>query len=139
MLTVNEDEKVLFEALKSGASGYLLKNLDANEFCSLLSGLAQGLAPLTPHLAARMLEEFSSQETVSQNTELTRSSDQSLTLKQHQILELLAGNLSYKEVAVTLDLRERSVKYHMGQILEKLHLLNRADAVAYARRLRKKK
>ncbi len=139
MLTVDDDEEILFEALKRGASGYLLKNLDANEFCSLLSGLTVGQAPLTPGLASRLLTEFAAKSEETENSPEIRTSDRKLSKRQKQILDLLVGNLSYKEIALMLKLTEPTVKYHMGQILEKLHLLNRADAVNYARRLRKKK
>ena len=138
MLTVNADDSLLFEALKSGASGYLLKNLDANEFCNLLAGLSRGQAPLTPELAARLLSEFASLAGSRSASDERRRSDEELSIRQRQILELLAGNLSYKEIALMLKLSEATVKYHMGQILERLHLLNRAEAVAYARRLRQK-
>ncbi|MEI7844230.1 MAG: hybrid sensor histidine kinase/response regulator transcription factor [Chloroflexota bacterium] len=139
MLTVNADDSMLFDALKSGAAGYLLKNLDANEFCNLLAGLSRGQAPLTPELAARLLSEFASRAGSGSTSDDRRRSDEELSIRQRQILELLAGNLSYKEIALMLKLSEATVKYHMGQILERLHLLNRAEAVAYARRLRQKK
>ena len=140
MLSIMEDDNVLFEALKSGASGYMLKSLNVNEFCNLLAGLVRGLAPLSPSLATRLLNEFTNQPVFEDVPgEGTRRSDQELSVRQRQILELLVGNLSYKEVAVALNVSESTVKYHMGQILERLHLLNRAEAVAYARRLRKQK
>jgi two-component system NarL family response regulator len=89
-------------------------------------------------LAARLLSEFASRVGSGSTSDDRRRSDEELSIRQRQILELLAGNLSYKEIALMLKLSEATVKYHMGQILERLHLLNRAEAVAYARRLRQK-
>ena len=136
MLSVSENDEYLFEAIKSGASGYLLKSLDANAFIELLAGLARGEAPLTPSLAARLLDEYAHH---AEPGDPKRVSDAELTARQWQILDLAARGMSYKEIGSTLTISEATVKYHMGQILERLHLKSRAQAVAYAKRVGKSK
>jgi DNA-binding NarL/FixJ family response regulator/two-component sensor histidine kinase len=130
MLTVAEDDAHLFEAIKSGASGYLLKSLDANEFCALLIGVLRGEAALAPGLAARIMAEFSRQGDRGGDHE-GRPYMAELTPHQEEILRLVAQGLVYKEVAQRLHLSEKTIKYHMAQILEKLHVENRAQAIAY--------
>jgi DNA-binding NarL/FixJ family response regulator len=133
MLTVFEEDKVLFEAIKSGASGYLYKSLDADEFFELLSGLERGEAPLSPGLATRVLHEFAQQATLAESTAQPDSPTRlELTSRQAEILTLVAQGLTYKAVGEALCLSERTIKYHMGEILERLHVKNRAEAIAYA-------
>ncbi len=124
LLTVSEDEQHLFEAIRNGASGYLLKNLDANAFCSLLMGLMQGEAALAPGMAERLMAEFAQPA----GPDLPENP---LSPRQWEILHLVAEGLIYKEIALRLHLSESTIKYHMGQILEKLHVQNRAEAIAY--------
>ncbi|HEY83532.1 MAG TPA: response regulator [Chloroflexi bacterium] len=129
MLTVAEDDAHLFEAVKSGVSGYLLKSLDANQFCELLTGLLRDDAPLAPGLAARIMSEFSRQ--AERETEREDRPDlAALSLRQEEILSLVAQGLVYKEVANRLNLSEKTIKYHMTQIIEKLGVENRAQAIA---------
>ncbi|MEN6328612.1 MAG: response regulator transcription factor [Syntrophomonas sp.] len=133
MLTsFNEDEK-LFEAVKRGASGYLLKNLQAEELLTLLKNLEKGDAPLSPGLASRLLEEFARRENekkadVFAGRELTGS----LTERQIEVLNLVAQGMSYKEIGAALELSARTIKYHMNRIMEILDVENRAQAIAYA-------
>jgi DNA-binding NarL/FixJ family response regulator/nitrate/nitrite-specific signal transduction histidine kinase len=131
MLTTAQDEEDLIEAIRSGASGYLLKSLDADEFFRLLAGLARGEAPMTPTLATRLLDEFSRREA---EEKLAPEGEEELTPRQLEILKLVAAGKMYKEIASALRISEPTVKYHMGQILDRLHLESRAQAVAYARR-----
>jgi len=135
MLTVSEEDEDLFEAIKSGASGYLLKSLDAREFFGLLSGLDRGEAPLSPGLAARILEEFARQADRAGATIQVEEEEKRLTPRQIEVLTLVAQGLTYKEVGTALCLSERAVKYHMGEILNQLHLENRAQVIAYAARM----
>ena len=128
MLTASEADEDLFEAVKSGASGYLLKNLNAGELFGMLEALKQGEAPLSPGLAARVLKEFNRGEILGKEQE----EDQILTERQMEVLSLVAQGKTYKEVAESLYVTERTVKYHMGKILEKLHMRNRAQVIAYA-------
>ncbi len=132
MLTVSADEQDLFEAIKSGASGYLLKNLDAEKFFELLSGVARGEAPISGELAARILEEYAQQAQKAEVATEAEENPDSLTPRQIEVLQLVARGLTYKEVAAALFVTERTVKYHMSEILQKLHLRNRAEVIAYA-------
>ena len=135
MLTVSEEDDHLFEAIQNGASGFLLKGMDANEFCTLLARLTHGEAPLTPGAASRLMSEFSRAKNGKPST---RTADESITERQWQILDLVARGLTYKETGLALHLSEKTVKYHMGQILERLHLKNRTQAIAYARRMQER-
>jgi len=137
MLTVSEDEEDLFEAIKSGASGYLLKSLDADGFCRLLAGLARGEVILTPHMASRLLTDFSRSKSPLADAAV-REAGAELTPRQWQILELVSEGMQYKEIAAALHLGEQTIKYHMGQILKRLHLETRRHAIANARRVRRK-
>ena len=143
MLTMSEDEEDLFEAVRSGASGYLLKSLDAAQFLDYLLDLQKGLAPFSPGLAEKILKEFSSQtgrvsesitrdESAESVEKLAQECD--LSPRQMQILTLVAQGQTYREVAGTLSISERTVKYHMGEILYCLHLQNRSQVIAYAAR-----
>jgi len=143
MLTMSEDEEDLFEAVRSGASGYLLKNLDAAQFLDYLLDLQKGHAPFSPGLADKILNEFSLQTSRAAES-ITRDEadvplekparDGDLSPRQMQILTLVAQGQTYREVAGTLSISERTVKYHMGEILYSLHLQNRAQVIAYAAR-----
>jgi two-component system NarL family response regulator len=128
MLTVSADEDSLFEAVRSGASGYLLKNLDAEEFFACLERLGQEEAVFSPGLADRLLREFTR---ASQEKKTERKQSNPLTSRQEEILTLIARGVTYKKVAEKLGVTERTVKYHMNEILERLHLDNRAQAIAY--------
>ncbi|HMQ31845.1 MAG TPA: response regulator transcription factor [Chloroflexaceae bacterium] len=131
MLTVSADDEDLFAAIKSGASGYLLKNLKADRFFDLLSGVARGEAPIAPELAARILSEFAHGGRAAAAPE---PEPVGLTERQVEVLGLVVEGRSYREIADALCIAERTVKYHMKEILQTLHLQNRTQAVAYALR-----
>lgn len=132
MLTVSADDEHLFEAIKSGASGYLLKNLEADRFFELLAGVAQGEAPMSRDLAARVLQEFANQAQRAEPASEVEEDPNDLTSRQTEVLQLVAQGLTNKEIAAALVITERTVKYHMSEILQKLHLQNRAQVIAYA-------
>jgi DNA-binding NarL/FixJ family response regulator len=127
MLTVAADSEVLFDALKSGASGYLLKSLDGRQFFSLLSRVLAGETVLSPSLAARVLAEFARPGTRLPAGEGTPA----LTPRQREVLELVAQGLANKEIAAALTISEATVKYHVSQILERLHLQSRHQLTQY--------
>ncbi len=131
MLTVSASDEHLFEAIKSGASGYLLKSQSAERFLELVAQVEQGGAALPPELAARLLIEFARQ---AQHIETTpvESTPAELTPRQVEILTLVAQGLTYPQVGETLHLSEPTVRYHMGEILDRLHLKNRTQVIAYA-------
>ena len=133
ILTVSEDDADLFEAIKSGAQGYIFKNLDSEEFFRLLEGVARGEPALTPGLARKLLGEFARPPAPGQQA--TAAEAQSLTEREREVLNLLAqGVSSNRELAERLVVTENTVKYHLRNILGKLHLQNRAQVVSYALR-----
>lgn len=137
MLTMSGENEDLFEAIKSGATGYLLKTQDTEEFFSLLLGLARGEVPLSPGLAGRILKEYALQAEDVKAVQAASQKDEieGLSSRQMQVLTLVAQGLLYKEVAATLGFSERTVKYHMGEIVARLHMDNRAQVIEYARRM----
>jgi DNA-binding NarL/FixJ family response regulator len=142
ILTTSTDERDLFEAIKSGACGYLLKSMDAAELAEALDQAQQGIPPFSPGLAAKLLEEFAriSHSATTTNAASSKEPDSAvsgsgLKPRQIEILNLVAEGLSYKEVGAQLDLSPRTIKYHMAEIMNQLHLENRAQLLAYAGRL----
>lgn len=138
MLTSSEDDENLFEAVKYGASGYLLKSMDATELIDMLKNLENGETSVSPFLAKRLLEEFEPLEAddiIRLQAIEKNQQEEKLTVRQLEILEMVAKGVTYKEVGDALGLAERTVKYHMGRIIERLHLENRAQVIAYASRI----
>ncbi len=134
MLTMADSDADLFEAIKSGADGYLLKTEDTDHFFERLQGILRHEAPLSPGLAGRILAEFASlANRIPGPAEHITPAQDPLTPRQIQVLTLAAQGLTYKEVGAKLFLSERTIKYHMGEIIKRLHLKNRRQAVAYAR------
>jgi len=129
ILTVSDDDQNLFEAIKSGAQGYLLKDLEPNQLYDLLESVSKGEAPLSGVVAAKILKEF---------THPTQSSTQEagvideLTPREVDILELIVEGKTNKEIAYARNISENTVKIHLRNILEKLHLQNRIQAAVYA-------
>ncbi len=128
ILTVSDDERDLFEAIKSGADGYLLKNLKEDEFSNLIDRLTKGEPVMSPQLAKKLLHEFAriSEEPARQQT------DTDLTARENDVLEQLAHGATNKEIAAVLFISENTVNYHMKNILSKLHFKNRAQVAAWA-------
>ena len=135
MLTMSAEDKNLFEAIRSGAFGYLLKTLDTEEFFQHMLALTRGEAPLSPGLAARILREFGRQARPGNRPAPMTEASQRLSDRQVEVLKLVAQGLTYKEVGAKLHLSERTIKYHMGEIIQRLHLKNRAQVVKYVRRM----
>jgi DNA-binding NarL/FixJ family response regulator len=133
MLTMSSEDEDLFEAVKSGACGYLLKTLDTEEFMAQLMGVEQGEVALSPGLAARILQQFGQQASAGRVPE-DRPQREPLTGRELEVLTLVAQGLTYKEVGARLHLSERTIKYHMGEIVARLQLENRAQVLEYARR-----
>lgn len=133
MLTMSGEDQDLFEAIKCGACGYLLKTLDVDEFFSLFLGMSRGEVPLSPGLAGQVLEEFARQAMENKSITPSEAKGEVLSARQIQVLTLVAQGLTYKEVGAKLCLAERTIKYHIGEIIERLHLENRSQAIQYAR------
>jgi two-component system NarL family response regulator len=136
MLTASADEQNLFEALRAGASGYLLKGMSADEFLTLLGETSRGEAELSAGLANKMLEVFThGKDSIARKaTEESLTLPSGLTQRQVEVLQLVGQGLMYKEVGAQLFLTERTVKYHMGEILTRLQLKGRREAIDYAQR-----
>jgi two-component system NarL family response regulator len=136
ILTTSTEDQDLFEAVKSGACGYLLKSMDAEELVEALDQVQQGIPPFSPGLAARLLSEFARLAPLpSAAPPVTRAPSGppgGLTARQKEVLALVAEGLSYKEVGARLGLAPRTIKYHMGEIMAALHLEHRAQVLAYA-------
>jgi DNA-binding NarL/FixJ family response regulator len=133
MLTMSAEDEDLFAAIKSGACGYLLKTLDTEEFLALFASLAHGEVAFSPGLAARLLKEFAQEGRESSQAPASPAAGAALSPRQIEVLTLVAQGLTYKEAAARLGLTERTIKYHMGEIMGQLHLENRAEVLAYAR------
>ncbi|MGE5551024.1 MAG: response regulator [Bacteroidota bacterium] len=134
ILTMSDREQDLFQAIKSGAAGYLLKGLRAEELIDQLRGLASGAVTLSPDLAGQILTELNQREAEPAAVEaVTVAPEAVLSQKQIEILALAATGLTYKEIAARLFLSERAIKYHMAEILRELHFQTRRQAIVYAR------
>jgi DNA-binding NarL/FixJ family response regulator len=130
ILTPSEDDANLFEVIKSGAQGYLYKNLDSGEICPLLEGMAQGEPSLTPGLARKLLGEFARLAPV---PPAPAEPFPSHTEREREVLDLLVqGITSNRELAERLVVSDNTIKYHLRNILDKLHVQNRAQVVAFA-------
>lgn len=128
VLTVSEEDADLFEAIKSGAAGYLQKSLDSDQFFALLEAVMRGEVGLTPVLANKILREF-----VHPNP-AARPGPDDLTPREHEVLQQVAQGGTNAEIAGRLLITENTVKFHMKNILQKLQARNRAEVVAYALR-----
>jgi two-component system NarL family response regulator len=126
VLTTSTDEQDLFEAVKAGACGYLLKSITADSLIEALHQVQEGVPPFSPGLATKLLKEFAHRG---------ESSPKGLNERQTEVLTLVSQGLSYKEVGTRLFLSPHTVRYHMGEIMNQLHLENRAQVLAYAGRL----
>lgn len=149
MLTTSAEDQDLFAAVESGACGYLLKSISGKAFIEALAGLEEGVPPFSPGLAAKLLSEFarlSSQppEPSGSATEDAATATDSvagdqppagLTERQTEVLRLVASGLTYKAVGRQLALSERTVRYHMAEIMDRLHLEHRSQVIAYAGKL----
>ncbi len=128
MLTVFDDQERLFEAVRAGAQGYLLKSIRSQELLEQLDGLSRGEAAISRRMAARILDEF---RALDQQAAISEP-DGGLSSREVQVLELVVDRLSNKEIAERLSISENTVKNHLKSILAKLQLSNRRQAAAYA-------
>lgn len=137
MLTVHDEDEKLFEAIKVGANGYLLKNSNAAEFLRGVRAALAGEAVLPPKLAARLLDEFARlaarRDAPAQRTDAPSPGDD-LTAREREVLALVATGASDRDIADRLFLSVHTVKSHVRNILAKLHAVNRSAAVDQARR-----
>jgi DNA-binding NarL/FixJ family response regulator len=127
MLTVSEDEEDLFAAIRAGARGYLLKDLEAAQFRAMLEAVARGEAAITAATAARIIRHLSSLGTVADESAPDR-----LTGRELEVLRLVTAGRRNKEIAIELGISENTVKYHLRNILEKLHAESRTEVATRA-------
>ncbi|MDQ1368409.1 MAG: hypothetical protein QOF20_762, partial [Acidimicrobiaceae bacterium] len=134
MLTVSDEEDDLYQAIKAGANGYLLKEISVEEVADAIRAVAQGQSLISPSMASKLLNEFNS---------LARRAEERdqylaprLTSRELDVLRQVARGMSNREIADTLFISENTVKNHVRNILEKLHLHSRMEAVMYAMRER---
>ncbi len=130
MLTASEDIDDLFAAIKAGARGYLLKNLESGELRGMLNAIERGEAAITPAIAGRILAELARPEPVP----TTEPDPDHLTDRELDVLRLVVRGLRNKEIAAELGISENTAKFHLRNILDKLHAQNRAEVVARAMR-----
>ncbi len=123
ILTVSEREEDLFQALRLGAQGYLLKSATITEVVEAVRTTAAGEAMLSPHIATRLVAEFRE-----------RADEPRLSDRETEVLQLVGEGLTNTEIAHRLFIGESTVRTYLHRLLDKLQLRNRAEAVAYATR-----
>jgi DNA-binding NarL/FixJ family response regulator len=124
MLTVSEDEANLVTAIRAGADGYLLKHLNARDFLEMVNGMERGEAAITRSMTMRLLKHITTEETVVEQTLLSE--------RELEISKMVAAGKSNRAVAEQLSVSENTVKYHLKNILQKLGVSNRTEAVTLA-------
>ncbi len=123
MYTVHDDDHRVFEALKAGANGYILKSSTPDQILEAVRELHAGGSPMSAHVARRLVQQF--RPVAGRNT----FSDGDLSEREHEVLEQLSQGLLYKEIAERLGISVGTVKQHIHRIYEKLHVQNRTEAV----------
>jgi DNA-binding NarL/FixJ family response regulator len=126
VLSVSDDPQDLFEAIKRGAQGYLIKNVESRLWLEYLTAIVQGDAHISRAVAERIMQEFTRQSTV------PRAALPTLTPREGEVLALVAQGMANKEIAATLAIVEGTVKRHLQNILAKLHLRNRVELATFA-------
>ncbi len=134
MLTVSDDEEDLYEAVKAGANGYLLKEISVEEVAKAIRVVVQGQSLISPTMASKLLTEFNN--LAKKAEERQQYPTPTLTTRELEVLKLVAKGMSNREIADALYISENTVKNHVRNILEKLHLHSRMEAVIYAVRER---
>ena len=130
MLTVSDEESDLYDAIKAGASGYLLKEIATDEVADAVRSVWAGQSRISPSMASKLLSEFAAMSKKSrEGSELPAPK---LTDREMEVLGLLAEGLNNKDIAKQLFISENTVKNHVRNILDKLHMRSRMEAVVYA-------
>lgn len=132
MLTVSDDERDLYDSVLAGANGYLLKEVSIEEVADAVRAVARGHSLISPSMASKLLTEFNA--LARRAEERQRASVPRLTERELQVLRLVARGLSNREIADELYIAENTVKNHIRNVLEKLNLHSRMEAVVYAMR-----
>ncbi|MFN8037099.1 MAG: response regulator transcription factor [Acidimicrobiia bacterium] len=132
MLTVSDDEQDLYESVRAGANGYLLKEVSIEEVADAVRAVARGHGLISPSMASKLLSEFNALADRAEDRH--RTTGPRLTDRELEVLRLVADGMSNREIAAELFIAENTVKNHVRNILEKLHLHSRMEAVVYAMR-----
>jgi two-component system NarL family response regulator len=130
MLTISDDEADLYEAIKAGATGYLLKEISVDELAGGIRAVHAGQSLISPSMASKLLTEFAAMVTKQSGRE--RLPSPTLTDRELEVLRLVARGRNNREIAADLFISENTVKNHIRNILEKLQLHSRMEAVFYA-------
>jgi len=130
MLTISDEEADLYEAIKAGASGYLLKEIPIEEVADAIRSVWQGQSRISPSMASKLLTEFASMS--KQTSDRPQMPAPRLTEREMEVLKLVAQGMNNRDIAKELFISENTVKNHIRNILEKLHLHSRMEAVVYA-------
>ncbi len=131
VLTISENEADLFAAVKFGARGYILKNTEPEELIQAILHIAQGGVIVSPIMATKLLTEFQGLEAEGKR-EAIQETEPNLSPREGEVLQLVAQGATNKQIADSLFISENTVKTHLRNIMEKLHLANRSQAAAYA-------
>jgi DNA-binding NarL/FixJ family response regulator len=134
MLTVSDDDASLFAALRAGAVGYLLKDIDLSSLPQALHDIAEGRAAIPPELVARMVMQFHSNDPRFRTTEVGRELGPRLTSREWDVLAGLAEGLSTRDIGRRLQLKPSGVRAHISAVVQKLGVANRQEAVEMFRR-----
>lgn len=134
ILTVSDLDQDLFEAIKAGADGYLLKRIGPEELANAVRQAFQGDSPLSPAIAGKVLKEFRQGRMAPVSAPPAEA--EALTARELEVLQLATQGYAYKEIGAKLFVAESTIKNHMRNIMEKLQLRNRSEAISYALRNR---
>ena len=130
MLTISDEEADLYDAIKAGASGYLLKEIPIDEVAAAIRRVYAGESTISPSMASKLMSEFATM--VKKSDEKPTTSQPRLTEREMEVLKLVAKGKNNRDIAKDLFISENTVKNHIRNILEKLHLHSRMQAVVYA-------
>ena len=130
MLTISDEEADLYDAIKAGASGYLLKEISIEEVADAIRSVWAGQSRISPSMASKLLNEFAALS--KRGDERRQVPAPRLTDREMEVLQLVAEGLNNREIGQRLFISENTVKNHIRNILEKLHLHSRMEAVVYA-------
>ena len=131
VLTVSDNEADLFAAVKFGATGYILKNTEPEELIQAVLHIAQGGVIMSPVMATKLLSEFKDLDTGLEKKPI-KEEKANLSPREEEVLHLVSQGATNKEIADSLFISENTVKTHLRNIMDKLHLANRSQAAAYA-------
>jgi len=129
MLTISDDDDNLFKSIKNGAQGYLLKSMDPDDLIEEIRGLLKGEAALSKTIASKILREFTN---LSKKQKEVDHHKFNLTEREAEVLIQVAQGITNKEIAAKLAITENTVKNHLCNIMEKLHLENRVQLATFA-------